>query len=82
MQPTAQAVGKAGTEPAPAGAKDLLSRRIVIPTGASHPQRGWEAEWRDLPGAPGLGFETWVSHEAQIPPENEQKIAGFSRKAA
>ena len=26
----------------------MLSRRIVIPTGASHPQRGWEAEWRDL----------------------------------
>jgi hypothetical protein len=48
MQPTAQAVGKSRNEPAPAGAKDLLSRRIVILIEASHPRREWEAEWRDL----------------------------------
>jgi hypothetical protein len=46
--------------------------QIVIPTEASHPRRGWEAEWRD-PRVPQVsGFSRpGFRHEAQLPPEKK-----------
>jgi len=46
--------------------------QIVIPTGASHPRRGWEAEWRDLRVPQVSGFSRpGFRHEAQLPPEKK-----------
>src|SRR5580704_9388590 len=46
--------------------------QIVIPTGASHPRRGWEAERRDLRVPQVSGFSRpGFRHEAQLPPEKK-----------
>ncbi len=51
--------------------------QIVIPTEASHPRRGWEAEWRDL-RAPGLRvFETWVSPRGPAPSRKKLRTDGW-----
>jgi len=46
--------------------------QIVIPTEASHPRRGWEAEWRDLRVPQVSGFSRpGFRHEAQLPREKK-----------
>ena len=73
MQPTAQAVGKSRNRSRP-----LRGRKICSHDGlSSRPEllipKGWEAEWRDPPGAPGPGFETWVSPRGPAPSRKRTK---------
>jgi hypothetical protein len=84
MQPTAQAVGKSRNRTSP-----CRGERFALTTDC-HPDRSFSSPKGDGKRSGGTCRVPQVSwfprpglrHEVQIPPENEQKIAGFSRKAA
>ena len=73
MQPTAQAVGKGRNRASPCGGERFALTTDCHPDRSFSSPKGWEAEWRDPPGAPGPGFETWVSPRGPAPSRKRTK---------